>query len=69
MCLEVSFLSDAVKILINSREYTVKYDEIAEVDKMMVIDRIHDEKGCYRTVSYTHLRAHETGRYGIVCFL
>lgn len=48
MCLEVSFLSDAIKILINGREYAVKYDEIAEVDKMMVIDRIHDEKGCYR---------------------
>ena len=40
MCLEVSFLSDAIKILINGREYAVKYDEIAEVDKMMVIDQI-----------------------------
>ena len=57
MCLEVSFLSDAVKILINSREYTVKYDEIAEVDKMMVIDRIHDEKGCYRMKIKCHGRS------------
>ena len=57
MCLEVSFLSDNVNILINGREYTVKYDEIAEVDKMMVIDRIHDEKGCYRMKIKCHGRS------------
>ena len=57
MCLEVSFLSDAIKILINGREYAVKYDEIAEVDKMMVIDRIHDEKGCYRMKIKCHGRS------------
>lgn len=56
MCLKVSFLSDNVNILINGREYTVKYDEIAEVDKMMVIDRIHDEKGCYRMKIKCHGR-------------
>lgn len=48
MRLEVSFFNDTVKILANGREYIVKYDEIIEIDKMMVIDRIHDEKGCYR---------------------
>ena len=47
----------AIKILINGREYAVKYDEIAEVDKMMVIDRIHDEKGCYRMKIKCHGRS------------
>lgn len=57
MRLEVSFLSDAVKILANGREYIVEYDEIAEVDKMMVIDRIHDEKGCYKMKIKCHGRS------------
>ena len=39
------------------REYAVKYEEIADVDNMMVIDRIHDEKGCYRMKIKCHGRS------------
>ena len=39
---------DAVKLLIKGREYRITYDTVTEVSKVMVIDRMHDQKGCYR---------------------
>lgn len=48
MHLTVSFLSDSFEIIINGKKYIVMYNEIKEICKMMVIDRVHDKKGCYK---------------------
>ncbi len=57
MQLDISFLNDAVRILANDSEYIVKYDEITQINKMMVIDRVHGEKGCYRIKIKCHGRS------------
>lgn len=57
MKLGISFREDSVKISANGKDYIIKYDEITEVRKMMVIDRMHDKKGCYRIKIKCHGRS------------
>ena len=57
MKLGISFREDSVKISANGKDYIVKHDEITEVRKMMVIDRMHDKKGCYRMKIKCHGRS------------
>ena len=48
MQITVHFWSDCMKFVINDKNDTVAYDQICEVCKIMVIDRVHDKKGYYR---------------------
>lgn len=48
MQITVHFGSDCMKFVINDKNDTVAYDQICEVCKIMVIDRVHDKKGYYR---------------------
>lgn len=57
MQLNISFLNDSLKIIINRKQYVIKYTDITEVCKIMVIDRMHDEKGCYRMKIKCHGRS------------
>ena len=45
MQITVHFGSDSMKFVINDKNDTVAYDQICEVCKIMVIDRVHDKKG------------------------
>lgn len=48
MQITVHFGSDSMIFVINDTNNTVAYDQICEVCKIMVIDRVHDKKGYYR---------------------
>ena len=48
MQITVHFGSDSMKFVVNDKNDTVAYDQICEVCKIMVIDRVHDKKGYYR---------------------
>lgn len=48
MQLKLQFDSDAIRLNVNRRQHVVRYHDITEVRKIMVIDRTHTEKGCYR---------------------
>lgn len=45
MQITVHFGSDSMKFVINDKNDMVAYDQICEVCKIMVIDRVHDKKG------------------------
>lgn len=57
MQLDITFLQDSVKLFIKGREYRITYDTVTEVSKIMVIDRMHDQKGCYRMKIKCHGRS------------
>lgn len=48
MELEIHFRDDSMSIIVNGKEYSVKYSAITEICQIMVFDRMHTEKGCYR---------------------
>ena len=48
MQLKLQFDNDAIRLNVNRRQHVVRYHDITEVRKIMVIDRTHTEKGCYR---------------------
>lgn len=57
MQLDITFLQDSVKLFIKGREYRITYDTVTEVSKIMIIDRMHDKKGCYRMKIKCHGRS------------
>ncbi len=56
MQLNVVFFDRFLKIAAGNKEITVAYNNIIEVRKIMVIDRVHDKKGCYRVTIKCHGR-------------
>ena len=54
MQLKLRFDSDAIRLNVNRRQHLVRYHDITEVHKIMVIDRTHTEKGCYRMTINRH---------------
>lgn len=57
MKLDIAFLQDSVRLFIKGKEYQIPYDTVSEVSKIMVIDRTHDQKGCYRMKIKCHGRS------------
>lgn len=56
MQMTIHFLDTSMEICIKGKKSIVKYNDIVEVSKIMVIDRIHTEKGCYRMKIKCHGR-------------
>ena len=56
--LEVEFEEDAVVFGRGRRERKITYAEIREVEKMMIINRYHSEKGYYRVKVKTRGRSY-----------
>ena len=57
MQLKFRFDSDAIRLNVNRRQHLVRYHDITEVHKIMVIDRTHTEKGCYRMTIKRHSKS------------
>lgn len=56
MKLAARFFDDSLQIMVYGKEYIVKYSDIKEVCKIMLIDRVHTEKGYYRIKIKCHGR-------------